>query len=91
MGEFKPERWMKEEGEEGERVFDPAAGPLLTFGLGVRGCFGRKMAYLKLRLLLVLVVWNFELGVCPEGLSGYEAVDKLTHMPQQCYVRLNKL
>jgi cytochrome P450 len=89
MGEFKPERWLKE--EDGEMVFDAAAGPLLTFGLGPRGCYGRRLAYLKLRLLLVLVVWELELGRVPEGLRGYEAVDKLTHMPQQCYVRLRKL
>lgn len=63
-------------------MFDPAAGPLLTFWLGVRRCFERRIAYLKLRLLLVLVVWEFELEMRLEGLSGYEAVDKLTHMLQ---------
>jgi cytochrome P450 len=54
MGEFKPERWLVE--EIGMIVFDAAAVPMLTFGLGPRGCFGWRMAYLELQLLLVLLV-----------------------------------
>ena len=45
----------------------------------------------ELRLFLVLIIWNFELQKCPEELSGYAAVDKLTHAPQQCFVRLKKI
>jgi cytochrome P450 len=81
---FKPERWLVE--EIGKKIFNAAAGPLLTFGLGPRGCYGRRLAYLELRLILMLVVWNFELQKCPVGLSSYASVDKLTHAPQQCYV-----
>ena len=87
--EFKPERWLVE--EDGKKVFDAAAGPLLAFGLGPRGCYGRRLAYLELRLVLLLIIWNFELEKCPVKLSGYEAVDKLTHTPQQCFVRLRKV
>jgi cytochrome P450 len=89
MAAFKPERWLVE--ENGMKVFNGAAGPLLTFGLGPRGCFGRRMAYLELKLVLMLIIWNFELQKCPEELSSYAAVDKLTHQPQQCYVRLMKV
>jgi cytochrome P450 len=89
MGEFEPERWLVE--EDGKTVFNPAAGPMLAFGLGPRGCYGRRMAYLELRLLLVLLVWSFELLKCPEELSGYAGAEKFTHVPQQCYVRLSKL
>jgi hypothetical protein len=72
---FKPERWLVE--ENGKKIFNAAAGPLLTFGLG--------------RLILMLVVWNFELQKCPVGLSSYASVDKLTHAPQQCYVNLKNV
>jgi cytochrome P450 len=89
IADFKPERWLVE--GDGRKVFDAAAGPLLTFGLGPRGCFGRRLAYLELRLVLLLIIWNFELQKCPEGLSGYDAVDKLTHAPQQCYIRLTNV
>jgi len=86
MGEFVPERWLNKKGE-----FDPSAGPMLTFGLGPRGCLGRRMAYLELRIVLVLVLWNFELVRCPEWLSGWDAVDKLVRVPQKCFVRIKKL
>lgn len=83
---FKPERWITI--EDGKETFDSTSGPLLTFGLGPRGCFGRRMAYLELKIALVLLLWNFELQNVPGNLSSYAAVDKLTHQPKQCYLRL---
>jgi hypothetical protein len=49
---------------------------------------GRKLAEIELRILLVLLVWNFDLQPTPAELSSYRAVDKVTHQPQQCFVRL---
>ena len=66
MGLFNPERWRRE--ETGKEVFDAVSGLLLTFGLGPRGCYGRRPAYLEMKLMLVLLVWGFELQRCPEGL-----------------------
>jgi cytochrome P450 len=86
---FRPERWLVV--EDGKENFDGTAGPLLTFGLGPRGCFGRRMAYLELKIALVLLIWNFELHTAPQKLSTYEAVDKLTHQPKRCYLRLRKV
>lgn len=83
---FKPERWLQV--KDGEEVFDSTSAPLLTFGLGPRGCFGRRMAYLELKIMFVLLVWNFELQSTPKDLSSYQGVDNLTHQPRQCYVRL---
>jgi cytochrome P450 len=87
MRSFIPERWLTKD-EEGKEVFDAMAGPLLTFGLGPRGCYGKRLAYLELRTLIVMIVWNFELQQCPEKLSSYAGLDKMTRQPQQCYVRL---
>lgn len=85
--EFKPERWLEEE-ENGKQVFNSQAGPMITFGLGPRGCFGRRLAYLELRMVMVLLVWNFEFQSLPAHLNTYAVVDKLTHQPVQAYVRL---
>jgi cytochrome P450 len=85
MGTFNPDRWLMD--QAGSKIFNRSAGPLLTFGLGERGCYGRKMAYVELKLLLTMIVWNFELHQCPRELSGYAASDKMTHVPQQCYIR----
>ncbi len=49
---------------------------------------GRKLAEMELHIILVLLVWNFEFQPTPAELSSYKAVDRLTHQPQQCYVRL---
>ena len=87
IGTFNPERWLTHD-EKGAEVYNARAGPQLAFGQGPRGCFGKRLAYIELRIMIVLVVWNFELKKTPPELSGYEAVDKLTHRPQQCFVRL---
>ena len=87
MGAFKPERWLAHD-EKGGEIYDALAGPQLAFGLGPRGCFGKRLAYTQLRVMIVLIVWEFELKECPPELSGNKAVDTLTHHPQQCFVRL---
>ncbi|EXA30691.1 hypothetical protein FOVG_17956 [Fusarium oxysporum f. sp. pisi HDV247] len=97
IGVFDPDRWLatpdkdcKKGGNE-EREFDATAGPHIAFGLGTRGCFGRRLAYLELRIILVLLIWNFELLPCAEKLSGYEAVEGITRKPRNCYVKLRKV
>jgi len=61
-----------------------------AFGAGLRGCFGRKLAYLKLRIMFTLVVWNFELMPLPEELGTFAAKDMLAHRPQKVYLRLRE-
>ncbi|CAI7649251.1 unnamed protein product [Penicillium glandicola] len=89
---FRPDRWMAGGlDKNGEKSFDPTAGPQLAFGLGTRGCYGKRLVYLEMRILLTLVVWNFELLACPVELSGYHASLITTNEPQQCYVRLREV
>jgi len=90
IGAFKPERWLKTD-EKGEVYFDAKAGPILAFGLGTRGCFGKRFAYQQLRLLIVLLVMTFELLEVPEELGSMKAVQKLVRGPEQCYVKLRAL
>lgn len=103
VGAFRPERWlMRGDGRTGaEREdagvwwmcaqFDAQAGPSMPFGGGLRGCFGRRLAYLEMRMFLALVVWHFELLPCPREVSGYEAYDGVVHKPKHCYVRLREV
>lgn len=51
---------------------------------------GRRLAYIELRMLIVLIVWNFELLPVPEGLGTYHSINKITRQPQKCYLRLKK-
>ncbi|KAJ0384027.1 hypothetical protein COL922a_009257 [Colletotrichum nupharicola] len=91
MNKFWPERWLVTNKETGEQVFDSAAGPTIPFGLGLRGCFGRRLAYMELKLLVTLLVWTFEFLPCSTELSTYEDVEGLTRKPKQCYVNLKVL
>lgn len=85
---FIPERWLKL--DNGAASFDSQAGPFLTFSNGVRGCFGRRLAYLELRILMALLIWNLELGTLPEELNTFDAVDSLTTKPVKCFVRISE-
>ncbi|KAF2681568.1 cytochrome P450 [Lentithecium fluviatile CBS 122367] len=95
---FKPERWLiprvrgdgNHEGTHNEQ-FDPRAGPQLAFGLGPRGCYGRRLVYLEMRILFTLLVWRFELMKCPTSLSGYGTVLRATNEPEQCFLRLRAI
>jgi hypothetical protein len=90
MEKFKPDRWLEYNQAAACKIFNPAAGPHLLFGAGPRSCFGRKLAYLELRLAIVLVLWTFELQPVPERYGSWEAMEQLTHSPIQCYVKLVK-
>lgn len=100
MADFRPERWLVAAPADGSVqpeatfegfVFDPTAGPMMAFSLGPRGCFGRRLAYVTLKILTTLIMWNFELLPCGEKLSSYKAHDMLTNRPDFCYVRLKSL
>ncbi|KAI0115384.1 cytochrome P450 [Daldinia grandis] len=90
MRAYRPERWLAR-GEDGEVRFDATAGPQLAFGLGQRGCSGRRLAYAKMRIVLTLMLWEFELLSVPPSLSSYAAKDGLAHTPRQCFIRLGKV
>ena len=95
IGMFKPERWLKvvkdEESREEKEVFDSLAGPTLAFGLGPRGCFGKRLALVSLRMQFALIVWHFELKGTPEALSSFNAVQRFAREPEQCFVRLREV
>ncbi|KAI1375605.1 cytochrome P450 [Hypoxylon crocopeplum] len=85
MAFFNPDRWIV----GGE--FDVAAGPQLAFGLGTRQCFGKRLAHLEMRIVMTLIVWNFELLPCPPALSSHKPLLIMTNRPKDCYVRLREV
>ncbi|KAJ3949701.1 uncharacterized protein N0V96_000828 [Colletotrichum fioriniae] len=87
MGKFKPDRWLVQD-EKGGDEYNASAGPTLPFGLRLRGCFGRKLAYMEMKLLITVLIWSFEFQKCSEDLSSYRSITTLTRKPVQCYVRL---
>ncbi|KAI1214429.1 cytochrome P450 [Annulohypoxylon truncatum] len=84
---FAPERWFKVD-EDGNEVFDPAALPQNAFGGGARGCFGRRLAMIELRIMIVLTVMKFKfLPVTPE-FNSFQVHEQLLRAPRQCFVKL---
>ncbi|KAF4899881.1 Cytochrome P450 monooxygenase TRI13 [Colletotrichum fructicola] len=91
---FRPERWLKDDGNakaDSDGLFDPMAGPTLAFGLGPRGCFGRRLGLQTLKIEFALIIWHFQLLPLPSELNGYEGIQRFAREPTQCYVRLKNV
>lgn len=99
--QFEPLRWLKPKKDVasvGDLEFAPSfsgydfdqqAGPTMPFGAGPRICFGRRFAYLSLRMYVAMIVWNLELSPCPTDLNSYDVLDGAVSQPRQCYVRVH--
>lgn len=85
IGVFRSERWIKTD-KDGNETFDIHAGPSMQFGAGLRVCFGKKLAYLEIRILITVLMWTYELQLVPKKWRGHEAFDSLTHKPKKCYL-----
>ncbi|ORY07018.1 averantin oxidoreductase [Clohesyomyces aquaticus] len=55
---FVPERWLRADGEEETADRLDASQP---FSLGPRGCIGRHLSYMELRLILGNLLWHFDI------------------------------
>ncbi|KAF2026189.1 cytochrome P450 [Setomelanomma holmii] len=88
VSEFEPERWLVKDAQTGQDVFDAQAGPHIQFGGGPRGCFGKRLAYLELRLAVVLSVWSWVFDGISEEFGSFEAMEQLTHSPVHCHVKI---
>lgn len=94
--EFMPQRWLRKE-DSGEEIglekesFNSQAGPQMAFGAGARGCFGRRLAYLEMRITIVLLLWKFEFLAVQGEHGGFEGVDFFAVTPKHCYVALRPI
>lgn len=81
---FAPERWLQ------SGKFDPNAVHMLPFSAGSRGCFGKRIAMLELRILIAVLILRFGFPLLGSTLSGYQVRDGLTSRPAYCYVSPRK-
>ncbi|KAF2855138.1 cytochrome P450 [Plenodomus tracheiphilus IPT5] len=79
---FEPARWLNEDG-----TFDRDAVQMLPFSSGLRGCFGKRLALLELKIILTILIMRFEFPKLDKRLSGYAAIDGLTRRPASCYIK----
>ncbi|CVL07452.1 related to TRI13-cytochrome P450 [Fusarium mangiferae] len=93
LAQFVPERWLTTtvngEGEE-ETAFDPQKRPSQAFGLGPCGCFGKKLAYIEIKIFLTLFFWTFKLGSIKPELATEDEMLALTRSPKNVHVKLAK-
>ncbi|KAF2819142.1 cytochrome P450 [Ophiobolus disseminans] len=67
---FRPERWIV--GEEGstEESVAVAESAFCTFSTGPRGCVGKNMAWLEMRIVIAKLIWEFEVKRDPNSNLG---------------------
>jgi len=70
---YQPERWLEGSVEQHEKI----QSAFTPFSLGSRGCIGKSLAYIELRVAMARLVWNFEFEQVPtqdmaeNWMSGY--------------------
>ena len=62
--EFIPERWLADAGPEFKNDKRKVVQP---FSYGPRGCIGKSLAYMEMRLILARALWAFDLQLCQES------------------------
>lgn len=96
LEEFRPERWLRfepgaAEGQEPTIVFDPKAAPMLAFSSGPRACWGRRLAYMELKMVVALLLWNFTFLPIPEEVDSWDMYEVFLLKPKTCLVRLEEV
>jgi len=86
---FDPDRWLVRK-ESGELEFDGTTYPQLGFGLGIRSCWGRRLAYLEMRIMTAMVTLNFDYGKVDDALTTHEASYDISYRAKQGWVNLKK-
>ncbi|TKA69439.1 hypothetical protein B0A49_03779 [Cryomyces minteri] len=70
---FVPERWLDEAyATDTKKAMQP-------FSLGPRGCIGRHLSYLEMRLILGRLLWNFDL-VSTDNAWQWDPADEMKNM-----------
>ncbi|KAE9565955.1 hypothetical protein CGMCC3_g17858 [Colletotrichum fructicola] len=88
MKAFDPERWLTRGEVDGAVEFNANAAPQIAFGMGLRSCWGRRLAYLELRMVTTLVVWTFDLLEVSPSLADPKASYGIVHRADRCFLRL---
>jgi cytochrome P450 len=84
---FDPERWLIRH-KNGKVEFDGSSYPQLAFGVGVRACWGRKLALLEMKIMTAMATLKFDMLELPPSLSSHEGIYDISFKPLQGYVRL---
>ncbi|KAF9892085.1 hypothetical protein FE257_002491 [Aspergillus nanangensis] len=82
--EFLPERWL-----DGEPDFEQdRKAALQPFHVGPRNCIGRNLAYMEMRLLMAIVLFRFDMELCPVSANWVKQKNFLLWAKPELMVRL---
>lgn len=84
---FDPERWLVRN-NSGELDFDGSTYPQLAFGLGIRACWGRRLAHLEMRIMTAMMTWKFDFLEVPKALATHDATYDISYRAKQGFVKL---
>ncbi|EAT91553.1 hypothetical protein SNOG_00058 [Parastagonospora nodorum SN15] len=62
---FDPSRWIESSTTSPEAI-TVARKAFNPFSIGTRGCSGKRLAYMQLKLTLAHVLWRFDLRLAPD-------------------------
>jgi cytochrome P450 len=68
--EFLPERWIVGEAASTIESVELAQSAFCAFSTGPRGCVGKNMAWLEMRIVMAKAVWRYELKQDPDNNLG---------------------
>jgi cytochrome P450 len=85
---FDPERWLVRKNQDIR--FDGASNSHLAFGLGIRGCWGRKLAELEMKMTTAMLTWSFAMLSVSEELSGHDGVYDFSFRANRGFLQLRK-
>jgi cytochrome P450 len=105
MFTFEPERWLRKkeratpsssttttaaDNDVDALEYNANAAPQFAFGQGLRGCWGRRIAYVELRIVVTLLIWQFDLLPVLTALNNTSATLSVISRADACYVRLRR-
>ncbi|KAL4738822.1 cytochrome P450 [Aspergillus similis] len=70
---FNPERWLDD-----AYSTDIKSG-MQPFSLGPRGCIGKNLSYMEMRIILARLVWNFDV-ISTDGAWQWDPEGEMKHM-----------
>ncbi|RYP21688.1 hypothetical protein DL765_002149 [Monosporascus sp. GIB2] len=91
LDRFEPRRWLVKDQVTGRETFNAHTIPSLAFGGGYRGCFGRRLASMEFRIVIVLLILNLEFLPLPEEFKSMSATEKIFREPDLPFAKVKVL
>lgn len=78
-----PERWL----DDPEYATDNKKG-MAPFSLGPRGCIGKHLSYMEMRVIMGRLLWNYDISSV-DGAWEWDPTGEMRNM--KAFVRLSKV